>query len=155
MMADKIRIGVLGASGYTGADLVRLAVRHPNMEIVALTANSHAGKPMRAVFKHFAHVPLPDLIKVDDADWGSVDAVFCGLPHGTTQAITKGIFESYPTVKIIDMSADFRLRDADVYKEWYGLDHVATDIQPEAVYGLTEHYRRDIAKARLIACPGC
>lgn len=154
-MADKIRIGVLGASGYTGADLVRLAVRHPQMEIVALTANSHAGKPMRAVFRHLAHVPLPDLVKIEDADWGSVDAVFCGLPHGTTQAITKEIFETYPDVKIIDMSADFRLRDPATYKEWYGLDHVATDIQGEAVYGLTEHYRADIAKARLIACPGC
>ncbi|RYE77279.1 MAG: N-acetyl-gamma-glutamyl-phosphate reductase [Hyphomicrobiales bacterium] len=154
-MAKKIRIGVLGASGYTGADLVRLAVRHPAIEITALTANSHAGKPMKAVFPHFSHIELPDLVKVDDADWGAVDAVFCGLPHGTTQAITKGIFERYPEVKIIDMSADFRLRDPAAYKEWYGLDHVATDIQPEAVYGLTEHYREAIASSRLIACPGC
>lgn len=154
-MADKIRIGVLGASGYTGADLVRLAVRHPNMEIAVLTANSHAGKPMKAVFKHFAHVELPDLVTIEAADWGSVDAVFCGLPHGTTQAITKEIFETYPDVKIIDMSADFRLRDPAIYKEWYGLDHAATDIQKEAVYGLTERYRHQIAAARLIACPGC
>ena len=154
-MADKIKIGVLGASGYTGADLVRLAVRHPNMEIVALTANSHAGKPMRAVFKHLAHVDLPDLIAVDDADWDAVDAVFCGLPHGTTQAITKDIFANHPNTKIIDMSADFRLRDPAIYKEWYGLDHIATDIQEEAVYGLTELNREAIAKARLIACPGC
>ncbi|MEX6505643.1 N-acetyl-gamma-glutamyl-phosphate reductase [Jiella sp. M17.18] len=154
-MAEKIRIGVLGASGYTGADLVRLAVRHPDMEIAVLTANSHAGKPMRAVFKHFAHVDLPDLVTIEDADWGAVDAVFCGLPHGTTQAITKDIFERFPGVKIIDMSADFRLRDPDVYKEWYGLDHVAMDIQPEAVYGLTEIYREKIRDARLIACPGC
>ncbi|MCB8839327.1 N-acetyl-gamma-glutamyl-phosphate reductase [Aurantimonas sp. VKM B-3413] len=154
-MAEKIRIGVLGASGYTGADLVRLAVRHPNMEIAVLTANSHAGKPMRAVFKHFAHVDLPDLVTIEDADWGAVDAVFCGLPHGTTQAITKDIFERYPKVKIIDMSADFRLRDPAVYKEWYGLDHTAMEIQTEAVYGLTELYRSEIAGARLIACPGC
>lgn len=154
-MAEKLRIGVLGASGYTGADLVRLAARHPNMEIVVLTANSHAGKPMRAVFKHFAHLPLPDLVKVEDADWGAVDAVFCGLPHGTTQAITKTIFSQFPKVKIIDMSADFRLRDASVYQEWYGIEHAATDIQNEAVYGLTEVYRDKIAHARLIACPGC
>jgi N-acetyl-gamma-glutamyl-phosphate reductase len=154
-MADRIRIGVLGASGYTGADLVRLAIRHPHMEIVALTANSHAGKPMREVFRHLAHVPLPDLVRIEEADWSSVDAVFCGLPHGTTQAITKSIFDEHPEVKILDMSADFRLRDPATYKEWYGLDHVAEDIQPEAVYGLTEHYRADIAKARLVACPGC
>ncbi|MCK5933549.1 MAG: N-acetyl-gamma-glutamyl-phosphate reductase [Fulvimarina manganoxydans] len=154
-MADKIRIGVLGASGYTGADLVRLAYTHPKIEITTLTANSHAGKPMKAVFEHFSHVTLPDLVTIDDADWSSVDAVFCGLPHGTTQAITKSIFQSHPHVKILDMSADFRLKDPAAYKEWYGLDHVATDIQPEAVYGLTELYRDDIAKARLVACPGC
>jgi N-acetyl-gamma-glutamyl-phosphate reductase len=154
-MADRFRIGVLGASGYTGADLVRLAIRHPQIEIVALTANSHAGKPMREVFRHLSHVPLPDLVRIEDADWASVDAVFCGLPHGTTQAITKSIFEEHPKVKILDMSADFRLRDPAAYKEWYGLDHVAEEIQPEAVYGLTEHYRADVAKARLVACPGC
>ncbi|RFC62899.1 N-acetyl-gamma-glutamyl-phosphate reductase [Fulvimarina endophytica] len=152
---EKIKVGVLGASGYTGADLVRLALRHPAIDLTVLTANSHAGKPMRDVFKHFSHVDLPDLISIDDADWSSVDAVFCGLPHGTTQAIAQQIFRNDPKVKIVDMSADFRLRDPDVYKEWYGLDHVATEIQPEAVYGLTEHYRDEIAGARLIACPGC
>ncbi|KQT86319.1 N-acetyl-gamma-glutamyl-phosphate reductase [Aurantimonas sp. Leaf443] len=154
-MSEKIRIGVLGASGYTGSDLVRLAARHPGIEIAVLTANSHAGKPMKAVFRHFAHIDLPDLVKIEDADWGSVDAVFCGLPHGTTQAITRRIFSEHPHVKILDMSADFRLRDPATYKEWYGLDHVATDIQPEAVYGLTEVYRDAIAGARLVACPGC
>jgi N-acetyl-gamma-glutamyl-phosphate reductase len=154
-MSKKIKIGVLGASGYTGSDLVRLAVRHPDIEITTLTANSHAGKPMRAVFPHLGHIDLPDLVTIDEADWGSVDAVFCGLPHGTTQAITAGIFAKFPDVKIFDMSADFRLRDPAGYKEWYGLEHTATDIQKEAVYGLSEHYRDDIAKARLIACPGC
>lgn len=154
-MTQKIKIGVLGASGYTGSDLVRLAINHPNIEITTLTANSHAGKPMRAVFPHLSHVALPDLITIDEADWNDVDAVFCGLPHGTTQAITADIFAKYPNVKIIDMSADFRLRDPADYKEWYGLEHTATDIQKEAVYGLSEHYRDEISKARLIACPGC
>ncbi len=154
-MTKKIKIGVLGASGYTGSDLVRLAVRHPDIEITTLTANSHAGKPMRDVFPHLAHVALPDLVTIEEADWGGVDAVFCGLPHGTTQAITADIFATYPNVKIIDMSADFRLRDPAGYKEWYGLKHTATEIQKEAVYGLSEHYRDAIANARLIACPGC
>ncbi|MDY8107815.1 N-acetyl-gamma-glutamyl-phosphate reductase [Fulvimarina sp. 2208YS6-2-32] len=152
---EKIKVGVLGASGYTGADLMRLALRHPAIELTVLTANSHAGKPVKDVFKHFSHVTLPDLIAIDEADWKNVDAVFCGLPHGTTQAITKQIFQTHPNVKIIDMSADFRLRDPVAYKEWYGLDHVATEIQPEAVYGLTELYRDEIVNARLIACPGC
>ena len=154
-MNDRIRIGVLGASGYTGADLVRLALLHPRMEITALTANTHAGKAMAEVFPQFSFVDLPRLTTVDDADWGSVDAVFCGLPHGTTQAITRSVLAQHPKVKFIDMSADFRLRDPDTYKAWYGNDHVAMDLQFEAVYGLTEHYRTAIRDARLVACPGC
>ncbi|MEM7302047.1 MAG: N-acetyl-gamma-glutamyl-phosphate reductase [Pseudomonadota bacterium] len=154
-MSEKIKIGVLGASGYTGADMVRLAARHPNVEITTLTANSHAGKEMSAVYPHFSMLDLPNLITIEEADWSGVDAVFCGLPHGTTQAITSDIFTRFPNVKIIDMSADFRLRDPAGYAEWYGREHTAHDIQKEAVYGLTEHYRDDIRSARLVACPGC
>lgn len=154
-MTQKIRIGVLGASGYTGADLVRLAVCHPNMDITILTANSHAGKPMADVFPHLGFVELPNLTTIEDADWSKVDAVFCGLPHGTTQEITKKVLADHPAIKFIDMSADFRLDSADTYKAWYGHDHQAPDLQAEAIYGLTEHYREAIAKARLIACPGC
>jgi len=95
-MSDKIRIGVLGASGYTGADLVRLALLHPNLEIAALTASSHAGKAMAEVFPHFSFVELPKLTTVEDADWSSADAVFCGLPHGTTQEITRSVLERHP-----------------------------------------------------------
>ena len=154
-MSEKIRIGVLGASGYTGADLVRLALTHPNIEITALTANSHAGKPMAEVFPHLGFVELPMLTTVEEADWSSVDAVFCGLPHGTTQEITKKVLADHPAVKFIDMSADFRLRDPEVYQAWYGHKHRAPELQDEAVYGLTEHYRAAIRDARLVACPGC
>jgi N-acetyl-gamma-glutamyl-phosphate reductase len=154
-MNDKIRIGVLGASGYTGADLVRLALLHPRMEITALTANTHAGKAMAEVFPHFSFVELPRLTTIEDADWGSVDAVFCGLPHGTTQEITRTVLSKHPKIKFIDMSADFRLRNPETYKAWYGNDHAAMDLQAEAVYGLTEHYRTAIRDARLVACPGC
>jgi len=154
-MKDKIRIGVLGASGYTGADLVRLALLHPAVEITALTANTHAGKAMAEVFPHFSFVDLPRLTTIEETDWGSVDAVFCGLPHGTTQEITRTVLAEHSGVKFIDMSADFRLRDPATYKAWYGNEHVALDLQAEAVYGLTEHYRTAIRDARLVACPGC
>ncbi len=154
-MEKTIRIAVLGASGYTGADLVRLAARHPNIEIVALTANTHAGKPMAAVFPHLSMLQLPDLVEWEAVDWTGVDAVFCGLPHGTTQKITASVLAANPKTRIIDMSADFRLRDPDVYAQWYGHEHYATELQAEAVYGLTEHYRDRIRTARLIACPGC
>ena len=155
MPGDKIKVAVLGASGYTGADLVRLAVRHPHIEIVALTANAHAGKPMRQVFPHLSHVDLPDLVKVDEANWGDVDAIFCGLPHGTTQDITKSLMWDSPNIKVIDMSADFRLRNIETYAQWYNITHRAPELQTEAVYGLSEHYREEIKGARLVACPGC
>ena len=154
-MTDITRVGVLGASGYTGADFVRLAARHPHIEIALLTANSHAGKRYGDVFPHLAMLDLPDLVTIEDADWGSVDAIVCGLPHGTTQAITKRLVEEHPEIAVIDMSADFRLRDPATYSEWYGTPHSTPDLQGEAVYGLTEHYRHAIQEARIVACPGC
>ena len=154
-MSKTIRIGVLGASGYTGADLVRLALRHPSIEIGLLTASSHAGKPMADVFPHFAFSDLPDLVTIEDADWSSVDAIFCGLPHGTTQEMAAKILGDHPDKKMIDMSADFRLDDPAVYEEWYGHPHQALGLQKDAIYGLTEHYRDQVAEARLVACPGC
>ena len=154
-MPKKIKVGVLGASGYTGADFVRLAVLHPAMEIVALTANTHAGKPMAEVFPHLGFVALPKLTTIEETDWGAVDAVVCGLPHGTTQEITKKVLAEHPAIKVVDMSADFRLRDPETYKTWYGHEHLALELQDEAVYGLTEFYRDAIRQARLVACPGC
>lgn len=148
----KIKIGVIGASGYTGSDLVRLAACHPGMEIRALTANSHAGKPMATVFPHLSSLPLPPLVKNEEADWSDIEAVFCGLPHATTQEVLSRLPKH---LKIVDMSADFRLRDTAVYETWYGGPHKALDLQKEAVYGLTEHYREKIREARLVACPGC
>ncbi len=152
MAGGRIRTAVIGASGYTGADLVRLAVRHPDIEIVALTANSHAGKPMAQVYPHLAGFGLPDLVRNEEVDWSGVDAAFCGLPHGTSQDVIATLPEH---VKVIDISADFRLRDPQTYAEWYGREHVAQDLLKEAVYGLTEHYRDEIRNARLVACPGC
>ncbi len=148
----KIRIGVIGASGYTGSDLVRLAVRHPHMEIAALTANSHAGKAMETVFPHLAGLGLPGLVTNEEADWNGIEAVFCGLPHATSQQVIAALPEH---LKVIDMSADFRLRDPATYEKWYGGPHRALDLQAQAVYGLTEHYREAIGSARLVACPGC
>ena len=152
-MADKkLKIGVIGASGYTGADLVRLALRHPNITIAALTANTHAGKQMGDVFAHLANQDLPDLVTNEEVDWNDIDAVICGLPHATSQKVISGLPEH---LKIIDMSADFRLRDVETYAQWYGNTHSALDLQKIAVYGLTEHYREALKSARLVACPGC
>jgi len=154
-MSAKKKIGVLGASGYTGADAVRLLARHPQVEISALTANTHAGKAMDEVFPHFFMLDLPRLVEWEKVDWTKLDAVFCGLPHGTTQEITAAVMAANPAIKILDMSADFRLRDMRTYAQWYGHEHRAPKLQGEAVYGLTELYREKIAAARLVACPGC
>ena len=154
-MSSKKKIGILGASGYTGADAVRLLARHPHVEITALTANTHAGKAMDEVFSHFFMLDLPRLVEWEKVDWTGLDAVFCGLPHGTTQEIIAAVLKANPKIKILDMSADFRLRDRDTYAKWYGHEHRAAELQGEAVYGLTEFYREKIASARLVACPGC
>ena len=150
--AERIRIAVIGASGYTGADLLRLAVRHPAIEVVALGAKSQAGKPLEAVFPHLGGLGLPDLVDVAALELGEVEAVFCGLPHGTAHEIIAGLPAH---VRIIDMSADFRFDDAETYAATYGLSHGAPELLREAVYGLSEHYGEAIAKARLVACPGC
>lgn len=156
-MAEKKKIGILGASGYTGAELVRLLLRHPRVEIAVLTADRRAGQMMGDVFPQFAPYDLPRLVTIDEVDWAraGLDLVFCALPHATTQKVLKDVFAKAPDTKIVDLSADFRLEDPAAYAKWYGHEHHALDLQKEAVYGLVEIYRRDIKKARLVANPGC
>jgi N-acetyl-gamma-glutamyl-phosphate reductase len=156
-MATKAKIGVLGASGYTGADLVRLLLRHPRVEIAMLTADRRAGQEMRDVFPQFSPFPLPELVAIAGLDWASLglDLIFCALPHGTTQKVISDILTKSPATKIVDLSADFRLADPAAYAKWYGHEHYAPEIQKEAVYGLVEVHRREIKKARLVANPGC
>lgn len=146
------KIAILGASGYTGAELVRLIAGHPDLEIVALSGDRKAGMEMHAVYPHLRHMELPKLCKIDEIDFASVDLAFCALPHATSQAVIKKL---PATTKVVDLSADFRLRDASAYEAWYGKPHSAIDIQKEAVYGLTEFYRDDIKSARLVAGTGC
>ncbi|MBS4004225.1 MAG: N-acetyl-gamma-glutamyl-phosphate reductase [Afipia sp.] len=156
-MSTKKKIGILGASGYTGAELVRLLLRHPRVEIAVLTADRRAGQMMGDVFPQFAPYDLPRLVTIDEVDWAKagLDLVFCALPHATTQKVLKDVFAKAPDIKIVDLSADFRLEDPAAYAKWYGHEHHALEIQKEAVYGLVEVYRRDIKKARLVANPGC
>ena len=153
----KTKIGLLGASGYTGAELLRLLLCHTKAQIVLLTAERRAGKTMAEVFAQFAPFALPTLSAIKDADWEKLglDVAFCALPHGTTQKVIKDLLTRAPRTKVIDLSADFRLSDPAAYARWYGHAHVAPDLQSEAVYGLTEVYRDKIKSARLVANPGC
>jgi N-acetyl-gamma-glutamyl-phosphate reductase len=156
-MADKTRIAVLGASGYTGAELLRLLIRHPRVEIVLLTADRRAGQHMGDVFPQLSPYALPQLVSLEGIDWtaAGLDLVFCALPHATTQKVIKELLTKAPKTRVIDLSADFRLADPAAYARWYGHEHHAPELQKEAVYGLTEVYRAAIAKARLVANPGC
>jgi len=147
-----IKVGIIGASGYTGADAVRLLANHPQVTISVLTGNAHAGKELGEIFPQFAHLDLPRLVRAEAADWSDSDAVICGLPHSTAQDVISALPKH---LKVIDMSADFRLTDAATYAEWYGRTHDATDLLAQAVYGLSEHNRAAIAAADLVACPGC
>ncbi|SLN14993.1 N-acetyl-gamma-glutamyl-phosphate reductase [Roseovarius litorisediminis] len=146
------KIAILGASGYTGAELVRLIATHPTMEISALAANSKAGQAMADVFPHLRHLDLPELVTIDEIDFAGIDLCFCALPHKTSQEVISALPKD---LKIIDLSADFRLRDPSAYEKWYGNPHAATEMQKEAIYGLTEFYRNEIASARLVAGTGC
>ncbi|QYZ68660.1 N-acetyl-gamma-glutamyl-phosphate reductase [Neotabrizicola shimadae] len=146
------RVAILGASGYTGAELVRLLATHPDLRIVALSADRKAGQSMAEVFPFLRHLDLPRLVKIDEIDFSGVDLCFCALPHATTQAVIAGLPRD---LKIVDLSADFRLRDPAEYEKWYGQPHAAVEVQKEAVYGLTEFYREEIRKGRLVAGTGC
>lgn len=145
-------IAILGASGYTGAELVRLIATHPGLDVRAMSADRKAGLEMAEVFPHLRHMDLPTLKKIDEIDFEGIDLCFCALPHATSQAV---IAKLPAGVKVVDLSADFRLRDPDDYEKWYGKPHSAPDLQKEAVYGLTEFYRDDIREARLVAGTGC
>ncbi|TLP56436.1 N-acetyl-gamma-glutamyl-phosphate reductase [Parasedimentitalea maritima] len=146
------KIAILGASGYTGAELVRLISQHPSFEIAALSADRKAGMEMSQVFPHLRHLEMPTLCKIGEIDFSQVDLCFCALPHKTSQEVIAALPK---TLKIVDLSADFRLRDPAAYEKWYGNPHSALEQQSESVYGLTEFYRNDIAAARLVAGTGC
>ena len=146
------QIAILGASGYTGAELIRLIAGHPNLSIAALSGERKAGMTVAEVFPHLRHLDLPTLCRIEDIDFGRIDLCFCALPHKTSQAVIRDLPR---TLKIVDLSADFRLREAEAYRRWYGNDHIAMALQAEAVYGLTEFYRDQIRAARLVAGTGC
>ncbi len=152
------KVAILGASGYTGAELMRLLTTHDKVEVSVLTADRSAGKAFKDIYPQFSHrKDLPLLSKWEDSrkEIENCDVAFCCLPHGTTQEIIKELAGGSNKVKIVDLSADFRLQNIDTYEEWYGKPHTAAELQKEAVYGLTEINRNEIKNARLVANPGC
>lgn len=146
------KIGIIGASGYTGAELIRLIETHPKMEVMALVGNTKAGSSMSDIFSHLSHTKLPNLTNFEETNFEEIDLCFCALPHKTSQEV---IGQLPKNLKVIDLSADFRLRHATDYEKWYKETHVKPELQKMAIYGLTEFYREQIKGAKLIAGTGC
>lgn len=145
-----IKTGIIGATGYTGLELVGILARHPAVEVHFAASRSSAGHPLSAV--HPAAPSLP-LIAADEAPLGEVDVVFLCLPHAAAAPTAVAALDA--GARVVDLSADFRLKDAEVYAQWYGVEHPAPHLLAEAVYGLTEFARPELVDAHLVANPGC
>ncbi|MEW6173557.1 MAG: N-acetyl-gamma-glutamyl-phosphate reductase [Bacillota bacterium] len=149
-----IKVGIIGATGYTGAELVRLLVRHPAVELTALTSRSYEGKRLSEVFPHLTGFSDRELVALDtDEVAAGCDVVFVALPHG--HAVPVAVTVLNQGKKLIDLGADFRFRDVRVYEDWYRVKHEAPALLEEAVYGLPELYRDQLKNTRLVANPGC
>jgi N-acetyl-gamma-glutamyl-phosphate reductase len=152
-MAERIPVAVVGATGYTGAELLRLLAVHPHLEVRDLSARKDAGAPIAKVFPHFTGVYDLTVQEFDAARVaGTCRAAFLALPHATAQEVAAALLER--GVLVVDLSADFRLRDLAAYRTWYG-EHRFPQLALRAVYGLPELHRARIQEARLVATPGC
>lgn len=161
-MPDLKRAVVLGASGYTGAELLRLLAAHPGIEVGLLAADTLAGQAVAGVYpglsaayagRAFDAMPIDPAGQIDRELFGDADVVFLGLPHDVSVAVVPRLIES--TELVVDLSAAYRLRDLDAYPKFYGFRHSAPEFVERAVYGLPEKYRLDLIDADLIATPGC
>ena len=153
----KVKIAVVGASGYTGQELLRILLRHSGVELVCATSRQYAGQELCDLFPRFRNVPGADL-KFTDSDVAAIaatgaEAAFLALPHGVSAAYGRGLVEA--GIRVIDLSADFRLNDPAVYEEFYGKPHPDVELMQEAVYGMPEWHRAEIEKARIVGSPGC
>jgi len=148
-----IRVAVVGASGYSGEELGRLLLSHAGAVVSCVTSRQYAGRPLGTVFPRFAEAGLsfcePDAAAIAEC----ADVAFLALPHGLAAEYAVPLLKA--AVRVIDISADFRLRDAAAYREYYGAEHPAPCLLNEAVYGLPERYRDRLRTASLVACPGC
>ena len=151
------RIAIVGASGYSGEELVRLLLHHPEVELTTITSRQNAGQTLAQIFPKFASHPKTKSLRFVepsvDAIARQADVAFLALPHGVASEFAVPLLKA--GVQVIDLSADFRLKSAEVYKEFYGHDHPAPELLQSSVYGLPEVYRESIRNAQLIASPGC
>ncbi|KZY37642.1 MULTISPECIES: N-acetyl-gamma-glutamyl-phosphate reductase [unclassified Oleiphilus] len=148
-----IKVGIVGATGYTGSELLRLLVLHPKVEITVVTSRTEKGRPVADMFPHvrgYIDLPFTDP-SVDEL--AGCDLIFFATPHGVAQSMMSEFIDS--GLRTIDLSGDFRLKDVDVWESWYDQKHACPELIPQAAYGLPEIYREQIKDAKLVACPGC
>ena len=154
---SKVKVGVIGASGYSGEELVRLLLTHPSVELAAVTSRQYAGQTVAQIFPKFANHPSARSLRFTEPNAEllskAAQIVFLALPHGVAAEYAVPLLEN--GCQVIDLSADFRLKSAAMYKEFYAHDHPAPDLLARSVYGMPEIYRAQIAGATLIASPGC
>ncbi len=149
-----IKVAVAGATGYTGSELLRILLHHPKVEIVRITSQQSAGTPLGAVFPQFRQLLELTYERLDPVSVvQGVDVVFLALPHNHSMKIASGILGS--GVRVIDLSADFRLKHPEHYRTWYQVDHPAAPLLAESIYGLPELHRHAVRGAQLLANPGC
>ena len=149
-----IKVGIVGGTGYTGVELLRLLAQHPDVEVADITSRSEAGVRVSDMYPNLRdHYPKLAFSQPDPQSLGKCDAVFFATPHGVAHALAAELLAQ--GTRVIDLSADFRLRDAKVWEEWYGQPHGAPELLEQAVYGLPEMHRERIRQARLVAVPGC
>ena len=150
-----IKVGIVGTTGYTGAELVRILLKHPKVEITSLTAKIEKTLPFSKIFPQFRGITDMDCEIFENVEQvaDKVDLVFLAVPHTVALKLVPGFLEK--GIKVIDLSADYRFDDAAIYEKWYGLKHTNSALLKEKVYGLPELYRAQIKKSNLIANPGC
>ncbi len=150
-MKDSINIAIAGATGYIGLELIKLLSKHPKAKILYLCATKSIGKSIFSFDKSIKK-KLPLITKIEKIDWNKIDVIFTALPNGEAHKIANLL----PTrVKLIDLSADFRLRNPKVYKKWYGINHKSTKFIPKSIYSISEFAKRSLKKYNIISCPGC
>lgn len=155
--ASPVKVAIVGASGYSGEELVHRLLHHPQAELAAVTSRQYAGQTLAHIFPRFAGQGVADTLQFTEPDPAALAAaaeiVFLALPHGVAAEYAEALLDA--GAKVIDLSADFRLNDSAVYEEFYGKSHPAPALLTEAVYGMPELHRDTIRSARLIAAPGC
>jgi N-acetyl-gamma-glutamyl-phosphate reductase len=148
-----IKVGIVGGTGYTGVELLRLLASHPSTELVAITSRSEKGKPVSALFPNLRGIVDMPFTEPTVANLKDCDVVFFATPHGVAQNLVPEILAA--GIRVVDLSADFRIRDIDIWEKWYTQKHAAPQLVSQAVYGLPEFNRDEIADANLVACAGC